>query len=72
MEPIKIDIDNSKDLIGSPVQNHEQITTHTKVNARINRDFLDNVCLIILFIFDIRLVEFQLATTINLIGSKYK
>jgi len=53
IDPIKIETDNSIDFIASPVQNHEQMITHIKVNARINNDFFDTVCLIILFIFDI-------------------
>jgi hypothetical protein len=52
MDPIKIDMDNSKDVMGSPIQNQEKITQEN-VNALIIKDFFESVCLIIFFIFDI-------------------
>jgi|TARA_B110000967_G_C18870689_1_gene555226 hypothetical protein len=53
MDPIKIDMDNSKDVMGSPIQNQEQMITQENVNALIIKDFFESVCLIIFFIFDI-------------------
>ena len=53
IEPIKTDMDNSIDFIGSPIQSQEQITTQKKVNSRISNDFLEKMCLIIILKFDI-------------------
>jgi len=40
MDPIKIDMDNSKDVMGSPIQNQEQMITQENVNALIIKTFL--------------------------------
>ena len=53
IEPIRTDIESSIDLIGSPIQSQEQITTQIKVNSRISNDFLEKMCLIIILKFDI-------------------
>jgi hypothetical protein len=53
IEPIRTDIESSIDLIGSPIQSQEQITTQKKVNSRISNDFLEKMCLIIILKFDI-------------------
>jgi len=36
MDPIKTDMDNSRDFIGSPIQNQEQLMTQINVISRIN------------------------------------
>lgn len=43
MDPIKIDMDNSKDVMGSPIQNQEQMITQENVNALIIKEFF-KVC----------------------------
>jgi len=53
MEPIKTDMDNSIDFIGSPIHTHEHNKTQTKVNSRISKDFFEKMCLIIILKFDI-------------------
>ena len=46
IEPIKTDIAKLPDFIGSPIQNQEQIITHIKVINLIDKDFLENICMI--------------------------
>ena len=53
MEPIRTDMESSNDLIGSPIQSQEQSTTQIKVTSRMNNDFLEKMCLIIILKFDI-------------------
>ena len=52
IEPIKTDKESPNDLIGSPIQSHEQRITQINVNSRMSKDFFEKMCLIIVVKFD--------------------
>ena len=52
MDPINTDMDNSRDFIGSPIQNQEQLMTQINVISRISNDFCEKMWLIIFSNFD--------------------